>query len=120
MKIREKRERMFGTVILIFCLVLLCKRLTGEVFHIILGIVLSGILVVHICRQLGKLKVKNAAFQLVDRMLFIALAAVFVSGMLLHLLQGRLAVLIIHKLSSVCLIVGIIVHILQHKKKRKV
>ena len=47
--------------------------------------------------------------------MLIALAFVFLSGMLLHPLQGTLAVLILHKMSSVIFVIGMIVHVVQHR-----
>lgn len=55
---------------------------------------------------------------LVGKILVILLIVVFVSGILLGPLQDVLAVKLIHKLSAVLLVVGILVHVLQQRKKR--
>lgn len=56
---------------------------------------------------------------LVGKVLVILLVVVFVSGVLLGPLQDVLAVKLIHKLSAVLLVVGIVVHVLQHRGKRE-
>ena len=101
------------SISLILCLLLFGKRLTGEICHAILGMVLSGMTAVHVCRHIGKLKYKKGSVRITDLVMLIALAFVFLSGMLL---QGTLAVLILHKMSSVIFVIGMIVHVVQHSK----
>lgn len=112
------RDKLFAGITILFCLLLFCKRLTGEVCHAVLGLLLLSITVVHVYRHIRKLKYKKSSVQMVDRMLFIALAVVLVSGILLHPLQGAFIILILHKLSSVVLVLGIITHVLQHRKEK--
>lgn len=64
-------------------------------------------------------KKKKRYVRLVDRMILIALAVMVLSGILLHPLQGLLAIKILHKISSVFLVVGVIVHVAQHRKEGK-
>ena len=61
---------------------------------------------------------KKWSVQLVNGMLLIILAVVFVSGVLLHPFSGVLAIKILHKLSSL-LVVGVMVHILQHRSRKE-
>ena len=51
-------------------------------------------------------------------MLLVALSVVFVSGLLLYPLQKMLIILILYKISFVCFVAEIIVHVLQHRSKR--
>lgn len=69
----ETRDKLFAGITILFCLLLFCKRLTGEVCHAVLGLLLLSITVVHIYRHIRKLKYKKPSVQMVDRMLFIAL-----------------------------------------------
>lgn len=115
MKRNEKKDKLFMGIMMILCLLLFFKRITGEVSHVILGIFLLSIIAIHIYRQIGKIKYKQASVQMVDRILFLALAVVFVSGILLHPLQGVLIIRILHKVSSVIFALGMIIHVLQHK-----
>lgn len=62
---------------------------------------------------------KKRSVQLVNGMLLIILAVVFVSGVLLHPFSGVLAIKILHKLSSLLLVVGVMVHILQHRSRKE-
>ena len=115
-----KKEKLFGIITLVLCLLLFLERLTGGICHAILGILFIILLVVHICRQIGKLKYKKMSIRLVDWILLIAMIAVFLSGMLLHPLQEMIAIKILHKISSVVLMIGIILHVLLHGKKRMI
>ena len=69
----------------------------------------------HVCRHIGKLKYKKGSVRITDLVMLIALAFVFLSGMLLHPLQGTSVVLILHKMSSVIFVIGMIVHVVQHR-----
>lgn len=61
---------------------------------------------------------QKASVRFVDRILLAALVVVFFSGILLHPLQQVFAIKMIHKVSSVILVIGVIVHIIQHRKRR--
>ena len=111
----KRKEKLFMSISLILCLLLFCKRLTGEICHVILGMVLWGMTAVHVCRHIGKLKYKKGSVRITDLVMLIALAFVFLSGMLLHPLQGTSVVLILHKMSSVIFVIGMIVHVVQHR-----
>lgn len=58
------------------------------------------------------------SIRLVNIMLPISLAVAFASGILLQIFQDVPAFLILHKLSAVVLVVGVIVHMIQHRGKR--
>lgn len=113
----KKKEMLFVVITMLLCLALFLQRITGGIWHAILGVLFMIMIIVHICRQIGKLKYMNSFVRLVDWMLMIDLAVVFLSGMLLHPLQGVAVIKILHKLSSVLLLAGMIVHVVQHKKK---
>lgn len=114
-KWNKKSSKLFLGVTLLLCLLLFFKRLTGEVCHIILGLLLLGVTAMHIRRHIGKLKLKKRSVQIVDVLLLATLLAVFVSGVLLHPLREMLPILILHKISSVCFVAGMIAHVLQHR-----
>lgn len=113
----KKKEMSFVAITTLLCLALFLQRMTGEIWHVILGVLFIIVIIVHICRQIGRLKHMNSSIRLVDWMLLADLAVVFLSGILLHPLQGVFAIKILHKLSSVLLVIGMIVHVVQHKKK---
>lgn len=64
-------------------------------------------------------KTEKRPVQVVNVLLLIILAVVFLSGILLHPFEGVLAIKIIHKLSSTLLVIGVIVHVIQHKRGKK-
>lgn len=119
MKSNREKGKLFGIVILLLCMLLFLHRLTGAVCHVVLGMLLVVMIVVHVCRQICKLKYKSRAIQLVDKVLLLALAVTIVSGILLHPLQGVLAIKILHKLSSLLLVGGTIMHVVQHKARKQ-
>lgn len=116
----KKKEMLFGIITLMLCVLLFFQRLTGAICHGVLGMVLVVMIVVHVCRQIGKLKYMKGSVQLVDKMLLTALAVTALSGILLHPLQEMLAIVILHKLSSILFVVATIVHVVQHRKMRKI
>ena len=116
MKMSERKEKLFAVITLALCLLLFLERLTGEICHVVLGMCLVIMTLVHVCRQIGKLKYKKTSVQLADWGIFAALAVLLFTGMLLHPLQDMLLIKMLHKLSAVFLTSGIIVHVVQHRK----
>lgn len=101
---------------LLLCVLLFLERLTGQIWHAVLGIALIIFCVVHLCRKNGELKHGKLSVRVVDWALIALLAILFVSGMLLHPFQGVLALKIIHRLSAVLFVLGLITHLVQHRK----
>lgn len=112
----KKKEKLFMAVALLFCVLLFLQRLTGEIGHAVFGILLTILVIVHMCRQITKMKHKKMSVQIADWVLMAALAVLFLTGMLLHPLQGMLIIKILHKLAAVIFVLVILVHILQHRK----
>lgn len=113
MKISEKRNRLFAGITFVVCLLLFCKRLTGEGCHAILGMLLMSISAVHVWRHIGKLKYKRRSVQITDWVMLVSLVTALFSGILLHVLQDTVMLLILHKVSAVLLGIGMIVHVIQ-------
>lgn len=104
---------------LALCVLLFLQRLTGGIWHAIFGILLIVVSMVHLCRQNRKLKHRTRAIQIIDWILIVLLAVLLITGLLLHPLQGVLALKIVHKLSAVLFVLAIIAHMVQHKKKSR-
>lgn len=63
------------------------------------------------------MKIKEKlSIKLVNWWLTITLILVFVSGILLHPFQGVFGVMILHTISALLFVAGILVHIIQHKR----
>lgn len=58
--------------------------------------------------------------QITNVILAVVLAAVFVSGVLLCMMKDSMAMMAVHKLSAVIFVIGCIVHMLQHRKRKEV
>lgn len=112
----SKNSKLFLAVITFaLCVLLFLQRLTGEIWHAVLGVLLIIVATVHLCKQNAKLKHRKRSIQIVDWVLIAILAILFLTGILLHSLHEMLALKIIHKISAVLLVLGIIVHMVQHK-----
>lgn len=114
-------------ITLVLCVLLFLERLTGEIAHVVLGMILVVITVAHLCRQMKKMKHQKLPIRVVDQILIAAtLVMVFsgimmhpLHGVMLHPLHGVMLLKILHKLSAVVFVVGIIIHMVQHKERKK-
>lgn len=113
---KKIKDNLFIILTLLLCILLLANRLTGDICHAVLGIVLMILIAAHIGRKITKRKHKKPYIRLVDWVLMAVTAILFLTGILLHPLQGVLIIKILHKLSSVLFILGIILHMVQHRK----
>lgn len=52
--------------------------------------------------------------------LVVVLVAVFISGVLLCMMKDSIGMMAVHKLSSVIFVIGCIVHMLQHRKRKEI
>ena len=86
--------------------------------HVISGILFLSMAFMHIYRNWGKLKPRIVSWQIVDRILLVNLFLLLVSGILLYPFRGTLIPLMLHKISSVFLVLGMIVHVVQHYSLR--
>lgn len=118
--IKTKYSKIFLSIVtLLLCILLFLQRLTGGIWHAVLGILLIIIAAVHLCRQNAKLKYRTRSIQIIDWALIALLAILLVTGFLLHPLHEIPALKIIHKLSAVLFVLGVIAHLVQHKKSIK-
>ena len=91
--------------------------LTGEIWHAILGILLILVAAIHIFRQNRKLKAGPPVTIWTNFVLIALWAFLFCTGVMMHPLSGIPVLKFLHKLSAVLFILGIIAHIVQHKKE---
>lgn len=115
--VKTKYSKLFLAIItLVLCVLLFLQRLTGGIWHAVLGILLIIVAAVHLCKQNAKLKHRARSIQVIDWALIALLAVLLVTGILLHPLNGVLALKIIHKLSAVLFVLGVIAHMVQHRR----
>ena len=103
----------------VLCVLLFMERFTGEIPHAIFGMILTVLLGIHTWRQMPKMKYKNRHIRLVDRILLISLAILLITGILVHPLHDILLIRLLHKLSAVIFVPGLMIHIVQHAKKAR-
>ena len=111
------RNKLFVGANVVLCVLLFGVKLTGPLWHAALGVMLVIINVSHMCIQFKKLRYRDKKIQIVDGVRMAALLGMFVTGMLMHPLNGMLAVKILHKLTALLFILSMIAHGLQHRKK---
>ena len=112
-------KRKLATLATYFILVLLfCVRVTGVHFHMIAGLVFIAVLAIHTITRRRRILKCPIRWQVADIVCIAALVVVLVSGFLLPILKGTMIVLMLHKLASVVLALGILVHIYQHVPKK--
>ena len=113
-------KRKLATLATYFILVLLfCVRVTGVHFHMVAGLIFIAVLAIHTITRRRRILKCPIRFRVADIVCIVATIAVLVSGFMLPFLKGTMIVLMIHKLFSVILAVGIVVHIWQHVPKKK-
>lgn len=113
----KNKERIFLVLTLILCALLFAERLTGEICHAVIGVLLVVVVGGHMCAQMAKMQYQKKSVRLMDQILIAALLILFVTGILMHPLQGILVLKILHKLSAVVFVLGIIGHIIQHRRE---
>lgn len=96
---------------------LVAVKVTGPVVHVICGILLTILVAEHLFKRICVLSHMRKGIQLVDWVLIITLAIMFLSGMLLHPMGDIMWMKLAHKLSSVIFMVFVIVHSVQHVKR---
>lgn len=67
-----------------------------------------------------KKKKKINKRQITNVILVVALVLVFASGVLLCIMKDSMAMMAVHKLSAVIFVIGCIVHMLQHRKRKEI
>lgn len=115
----KTKQVLLMVITLVLCVLLFLQPLTGEIWHAVFGILLLFLFCGHMYKHSKKLKYRSKRNQVVDWIMIAALAVVIISGILLHPLHGLLAVKIVHKLSALIFVLGILVHAVQNLRKKK-
>lgn len=115
---KKTSEKILFGVTLVLCVLLFAERLTGEIWHAVFGVLLIILIVGHTCKEFPKMKYRKTGIRVLDIVLIAALLVLFVTGMLMHPLQGVLILKILHKFAAVLFVLGIIGHMIQHLSKK--
>ena len=117
MQRRLKRKLITLTTFLALAL-LFCARITGVSAHIVIGLMFIIALSVHTWRRRKRMPKCPIRMKTTDIIMLVFMIGVLVSGFMLRPFCDIAAVLLIHKLCSAVLTIGIVVHIWQHVPKR--
>lgn len=101
------------------CVLLFLQRLTGGIWHAVLGMLLIIITAIHFYKQKAKLKHRMRSIQIIDWALIALLMILLLTDILLHPLHSILVLKILHKFSAVAFLFEIIAHIIQHKRTKR-
>lgn len=112
---KKTRDRLFMAISFVLCVLLFAVKWTGGVWHAVFGILLTVLMVGHMCKQYVKMKYRKTSVQAVDQVMMAALIVMFGTGMLIHPLQDVFLILMLHKLSAIVFVLATIGHVLQHR-----
>ncbi len=116
---KKKKDTVFLLITLVLCVVLFLVKMTGLAVHMVAGCMLLIVVVKHVCKNMLKMQYMPKKIKVVDMALLISILTLFVTGMLAHMWSGMIVIKVIHGLSGIVFCVGVIVHTVQHKPKRK-
>lgn len=115
----RRLKRKIATLATFFILILLfCERVTGAHFHMVVGLVFIAVLAIHTIARRRRILKCPIRWMIADIVSIVAMLGVLVSGFMLPFFKGSMPILMTHKLCSVILAIGIIVHIFQHMPKK--
>lgn len=116
----RKKEKVFMGICLLLCVLLFLERLTGEIWHAALGLILVILVVWHSYRLRKAWKGRKSSVKALDVAMIVVMAALVITGILAHPLHDVPAVRILHRLCAVLFVFGMLAHAVQHGKlKRK-
>lgn len=115
----KKKQKIFMVILLAMLVLLFMERLTGEIVHAVLGLALVILVAVHMYRLRETWKHRSMAVRVTDIVLLVLMVLLVLTGILAHPMRDVMAVKILHKLSAVLFVIGVIAHIVQHVRAKK-
>lgn len=101
------------------CVVLFLQRLTGMGVHAVLGLAVLVLSIRHTIKYRKIWKTRTKAQKIWEIIMWAGLAVSILTGFLLKPFAESIAVLLIHKLSAVIFVLGLLVHIKEHLHRFK-
>lgn len=117
---KKLKNSILSVLIFLLCVLLGCIKITGERVHVMLGIVLILVTIIHIRKNKERMKYVPLFIKRVNQILVCTIVMMFVSGFLLQIQIDFLIIQVLHKLCAMVFILGCMIHIAQHKKTRKI
>lgn len=107
------KRMIFMVFMAVSCLLLFLQRLTGMGIHAVLGIAVPVVSILHTVKFRKVWKTRTRAQKIWEIVMWAGLAVAFLSGLLMKPFGG-FAMVMIHKLSSVVFVAGLIAHVMEH------
>ncbi len=115
--VRRKTAALVVFAVVVF---LFCERITGVPLHIIIGLIFIIVLSFHTWRRRKRMFTCPKTYGITDAVTCIAMLGVLISGLMLKPFKDVMAVLMLHKISSVVFVAGLLVHMRQHVRSQKI
>ena len=115
----KKNKQLVGVLVVLFCILLFCARITGVHLHMVLGCVFFIGAILHCYKYTSTHKGQKNVVKITQIVLTISVVMVTISGILLRVYLDSILILVVHKLTSVIMVILLIAHILQYRKRRR-
>ena len=98
---------------LILCVLLFAERLTGGILHAVLGLVLLILTCRHVYTYRHKIEHQKKSVVITEWFTIAMLLTAFITGIFLHPLHEIMWIKLLHKLSAVLFVAGMLGHVRQ-------
>lgn len=112
----KHKDFAFMMISALLCAALFGVKITGTAFHTLIGLLLGILSTIHLFAKWKKYRFMPVNIRRIDQILILSFLFILISGIISHLTAGLLLFNIIHKLSSLVFCIGLIGHVVQHKK----
>ena len=112
----KHKDFTFMMISAFLCAALFGVKVTGTAVHTLIGLLLGILSTVHLFAKWKKYRFMPVNIRRIDQILILSYLFILISGIISHLTAGMLLFKIIHKLSSLVFCIGLIGHVIQHKK----
>lgn len=115
---KKKKDILFLITTVLLCLLLFGVKLTGTGIHTIFGFLLIIITLFHVYKNRHRIKYMAKNIKWIDGILIGSVVVMFVSGMVMHFGEMK-ALTGVHALAGVAFCVCVLIHVAQHRIRRK-
>jgi|GEM_PF-1803922 len=118
---KQKKMRLITIICAVIMCILFAEKMTGEVVHMVLGLIICLAGIFHVARNMDHIKHMPRGIKVVDYLMCLFLVIMLISGIMIHPLKFsgenmRLLMVcgISHVLGAVFFVILCIIHVIQH------